>query len=189
MYKTTLFDKGSVAALDAYLESKKQYLYVENFVTIALNRKVYKVNFILSNKIEVGKCIVRTNITMTEFKKLYTYDYINLKDFLSYKKKLKELNRTQIPKLSAPVVDFLELLQDNIKENSAEQNTGKLILFKYPISINAQSSKNRTGYGNEYYYDQLIYEGTKYGETSSFPIVGYVMEYDNYLTRKWICHI
>lgn len=49
----------------------------------------------------------------------------------------------------------------------------KEVLFDNPISINAQSSSNRTGYGNEYYYDTLVYEGTKYGETSQFPIIGY----------------
>ena len=51
--------------------------------------------------------------------------------------------------------------------------TNLLIYSNNPISINAQSSKNRTGYGNNYFYNTLIYEGTKYGETSQFPIVGY----------------
>lgn len=59
------------------------------------------------------------------------------------------------------------------------------IFFENPISINAQSSNNRKGYGNEYYYDTLIYEGTKYGETSQYPIVGYIYTYNKEETKRF----
>ena len=74
-----------------------------------------------------------------------------------------------------PVFDFLEMFFKHFENNLNKQSNKSedIILFDNPISINAQSSSNRTGYGNEYYYDTLIYEGTKYGETSEFPIVGY----------------
>ena len=41
-----------------------------------------------------------------------------------------------------------------------------------PISLGAQINKNLEGFGNEYCGNQLVYEGTKYGETTEFLIVG-----------------
>ena len=77
---------------------------------------------------------------------------------------------------------FFENFNKNVQDNFEDEKT---IYFDNPISINAQSSSNRTGYGNEYYYDMLIYEGTKYGETSEFPIVGYEVEYNKEWTERF----
>ena len=40
---------------------------------------------------------------------------------------------------------------------------------------------------NEYYYDTLVYEGTKYGETSQFPIIGYTITHidEDIAIYKW----
>ena len=40
----------------------------------------------------------------------------------------------------------------------------------HPYIINAQASHNRTGYGNKYCGNQLVEEGTKYGETDEYVI-------------------
>lgn len=77
---------------------------------------------------------------------------------------------------------FFENFNKNVQDNFEDEKT---IYFDNPISINAQSSSDRTGYGNEYYYDMLIYEGTKYGETSEFPIVGYKVEYNKEWTERF----
>ena len=45
-----------------------------------------------------------------------------------------------------------------------------------PISIGGQTSENRTGYGNEYRYGELLWEGTNYGETTRFYVVGFIIE-------------
>ena len=50
--------------------------------------------------------------------------------------------------------------------------TNRFLPFTKPIMIGAQTSKNREGYGNQYCGEELVYEGTKYGETTNFLIVG-----------------
>ena len=169
---------SSVKMLDNYIESKKRYLYITTSFLIIHENKVFDIHFVISNKIPTDKKIVSTNITMTEFKKLYNEDYCNCKKALNYQALTTETNRYNVPKLSVPVLDFLHLFYSHFENNYSSHKPGNLTLFDNPISINAQSSNNRTGYGNEYFYDTLVYEGTKYGETDEFPIVGYV--YFNY---------
>lgn len=187
-FQANLFDKGSVKILDEYIKSKKQYFFIDTCFDIIHLDKIYRINFIISNKIPIDKTIISTNITMTEFKKLYGYEYCDCETLINYRKKLSLENRCSAPKLSVPVLDFLELFYTHFQKNlEGQKSENDIIFFDNPISINAQSSSNRTGYGNEYYYNTLIYEGTKYGETSQFPIIGYIISFfgeikDNVIT-------
>ena len=175
MFESSIIDVSTVNVLNKYIESKEQYFRISNAFNIYYNdNKIYDIYFIISNKVPVGKRIVQTNITLTESKKIYNYNFNKPEKFVIYKKDLTNLDRTSVPKLSAPVLDFIELFFNHFDKNiSDNHNNDDIIFFDNPISINAQSSKNRTGYGNEYFYDILMYDGTKYGETSEFPIVGY----------------
>ena len=71
-----------------------------------------------------------------------------------------------------------EVLQKTIidtfkkNRNLFKKSKSNTIIFDTPISFNAQNSSNRTGYGNEYYGNILIHEGTKYGETTLYTFVG-----------------
>lgn len=173
MFKASI-EGSTVKILDEYIKSQKQYFYITTNFNIIHENKVFDIHFIISNKIPIDKKIVSTNITMTEFKQLFKDDFCNCYKTLNYKNRLEELNRCSTPKLSVAVFDFLKLFYSHFKEHYNQSKNNNLILFDNPISVNAQSSSNRTGYGNEYCYDTLIYEGTKYGETSEFPIVGYI---------------
>ena len=177
---------SSVKALDKYIESKEQYFLIRDKYNIIYNKKFYDINFIISNKIEVGKQIVSTRITMTEFKKIYNEVHNDYDEIVNYKNYLSPLRRTYAPIYSVAVFDFIEIFFEHFK-NNVKGNVGKseIIFFENPISINAQSSNNRKGYGNEYYYDILIYEGTKYGETSQYPIVGYIYTYNKEETKRF----
>ena len=51
--------------------------------------------------------------------------------------------------------------------------------FSEPISLGAQTSADREGYGNIYHGEELVREGTKYGATTEFLIIGvYVHGYE-----------
>lgn len=103
--------------------------------------------------------IART-LTISELKK---YSQQEASSVTSHNKSLKtlfeEINGT-------PRIEFEESMK----------NTGyfkqKYYALSNPISIGAQLSKNREGYGNIYNGEKLVYEGTKYGETTEFLIVG-----------------
>lgn len=46
------------------------------------------------------------------------------------------------------------------------------ILFDTPYALRAQNKSNRTGYGSIYHGEDLVHEGTKYGETTAYAFVG-----------------
>lgn len=185
MFESSITDVSTVKVLDQYLESKEQYfLILDNFNIIFKNR-IYDVNFVISNKIEVGKKIVSTNITLTEFKRIYGSMFNDFDRILNYKNQATDTDRTKVPKFTVPVLDFIEIFKIHLEEHIDNFKEDEIIFFDNPISINAQSSKNRTGYGNEYFYDLLVYEGTKYGETSQFPIVGYIYNINKDLTKRF----
>lgn len=60
---------------------------------------------------------------------------------------------------------------DAIKDGES----GKFVPFKVPLQFGAQISRNRTGYGSEYRCGQLVWQGTYYGETTHFDIIGLII--------------
>lgn len=58
---------STVKILDQYIASKEQNFFIKDNFNIIFENKIYTINFIISNKIEIGKKIIPTNITMTEF--------------------------------------------------------------------------------------------------------------------------
>lgn len=81
-------------------------------------------------------------------------------------------------------ITMSKLLRGSRKESKdfreyAEQEAAKqqpeifdTVIFSKPYLLRAQNSSNRMGYGNVYYQDVLMYEGTLYGETTDYCIVG-----------------
>lgn len=57
-----------------------------------------------------------------------------------------------------------------------------LLPFIDPILLRAQNSNNRTGYGWIWEWNTVTYEGTYYGETTGYPIVGC------YITKQCLYH-
>lgn len=53
---------------------------------------------------------------------------------------------------------------------------GDALAFKVPFEIGGQTYKDQTGYGSYYEGDDCIYEGTYYGQTTSFYVVGIIVD-------------
>lgn len=53
---------------------------------------------------------------------------------------------------------------------------GKVVPFEKPCILGGQTNRNRIGYGWEYNGSDLVYEGTLYGETTKFLIIGVIIE-------------
>lgn len=190
MFESSIENKSTIKVLDDYIKSKEQYFLITDLVGIKINEEVYKVNFIISNKIEKGKKIVPTNITMTEFKKIYKPDFLNCEKILNYHNHLTSESRAGIPQYSLSVFDFIGIFYNHFKDNFdiiKKSTDNDIIFFDNPISINAQSSKNRTGFGwiwDWEYGNGSYIEGTFYGETSQFPIVGYIAKRYGHITKS-----
>ena len=82
MFEAYLYG-STVKILDKYIESNEQYFKILDIFKIVHNDIVYDVNFVISNKMIQGTKIVKTNITMTEFKKIFDRIYV-LRDINKY---------------------------------------------------------------------------------------------------------
>lgn len=161
------FEPGTIEVLDEFIKSGKKYFCIKDNFTFYYNEKHYAINFIVSQKAD-GQNIINSNITMTDFKKIFTIphykDLEQITDCLNHDK--EDFKLTNIPKISLPTFDFIctfkDIFIDNISNNMNEYNS--FILFSHPIALNAQSSKNI--WPRRYRW---------YGETTTYAIVGYII--------------
>ena len=129
-------------------------IYNENLLGSLGEHKVFNYALI----VERGKCPNAVgSITMTDFKSSYLNPFIYVSK--------SEDSKTILLK---------EHIENEVTESVYNEyvDSGKAYLFSVPYRLKAQNSINRSGYGNIYKGDVLVYEGTKYGETSSYLIVG-----------------
>ena len=83
---------------------------------------------------------------------------------------LTELKKGEDWDLSAYAKETID--HYNSRKKTKRINPGTIVFFKKPYLLRAQTSANRTGYGNYYEGNDLVYEGTLYGETTSYVIIG-----------------
>lgn len=105
----------------------------------------------------------------------------------------KWLNHTMLDVEPFPISDLKSIVYQDIQlsvptrmrplkrtiMNICENNklyTDSIFLFKEAVPIGAQTSQNRTGYGNEYWGDYLLIKGTLYGEMTDFAVIGIKIE-------------
>lgn len=177
---TKSFSKNisTVKLLDDFDQSEEKELrlmrvlrfYKENI----LNEKCYELDLYISHAFDVKKQnYIKSRITMSNLKEI-AESYICLKDITE----IRQLEYCAVPKMSMPIYHFLfnkkKIFMQTIDmmEQIGQKQSGK-ISFEPAIVLNAQNSKNLTGYGSEYYYGELIYEGTLYGETTTYVITDF----------------
>lgn len=83
-----------------------------------------------------------------------------------------DITMTKLKK--GPSSDLIQYINSQIEKalNGQKIKEPEEILFDTPYLLRAQNSSNRTGYGSEYNGYDLIYQGTLYGETTEYAIVG-----------------
>ena len=112
------------------------------------------------------------------YQRYYSWDIEQCKRLWNDIVEMHSLTYSTVPKMSLPIYHFFfdkkEIFLNTMHtmEQNKQDFSGK-ILFDPAVVLNAQNSKNRSGYGNEYYRDELIYEGTLYGETTEYVITGF----------------
>ena len=142
-------DTKTVSMIDQYLASKKEFL-------------VFKDYFYFDGK-WLSPVVVYTNKRIRYYTSDLTMTNFRMMD-CSFRKNLGIkwfCNEEQREYTLIKCLFDLEFESDK-----------KALSFDYPCQFNAQSSSNRTGYGNEYNGEDLVSEGTKYGETTRFFIIG-----------------
>jgi len=171
MYENYITTKSTIKVFDEFLKSDEQYFCIKDNFAFYYNDIYFAINFIISSKTD-NQNILKSNITITDFKKIYTIphykDLEQITDCLNHNK--EDFKLTNIPKISLPVFDFICTFKDFFVINLFYTKKNTILKFPIPISINVQSSIDIT-YG--YYSDG---SHNFYGDTSQFLIVGYIIK-------------
>ena len=72
-------------------------------------------------------------------------------------------------------------LSDKAEDDSIK---GNLILLDKPVLLKAQNSSHKTDFGDEYHQGRCVKTGTKYGDTSGYPIVACLIN-QHYLSQSY----
>lgn len=153
--------------------------YYQDNTIFSSQRKIYApICLLLIKNWKAVRCKPRT-LTISDLKKCSHND---LKKITYDNNALNELFR-EIN--GAPRIEF----EESMRKNGYFKK--KYYPLSNPIFIGAQTSQNREGYGNIYNGETLIHEGTKYGETTPFLIVGIRVGdcYSDDSFLKWLSHI
>jgi len=131
---------------------KKQYdtLELQDLFCIRYRRKLYWVSLYLQ-RMPYNTQHIDSSLTFTELKNGLLERVFTLEQKDSYR--------------------IVEEVFEGIRQLWNHSESELLFQFSVPIQFNAQNSRNRSGYGNRYRGEELIYEGTLYGETTDYMFV------------------
>lgn len=158
-------DTKTTPIMDEFFYSDKTFLIFENI--FRMQHRVKGVGYIYTyfSLIVTGN---RDNVnydynglTMTDLKKLYGL-YIDGNSAKGRDKRSREY----------PLRRELSSVCKKIKNG----DNSNIIPFDKPCLIGGQTYRNQSGFGSEYCGDELVYQGTLYGETSKFMIIGVLVE-------------
>ena len=151
-------DTRTVALLDKFESinenGSKKYktLLLEDAFYIRHLGHRYKISLYMQRK-PLGSSCIKSSLTFSDLKReLFNHIYS-----VESNSPIKIVN--EVLKAIAEVPNLQELQQTQF-------------FFDLPVQFNAQNSSNRSGYGNRYRGEELVYQGTQYGETTTYVFVG-----------------
>ena len=162
-----IFKPGTIYVFDEFIKSGEKYFCITDNFAFLYNDTYYSINFVIGKK-ETKEDIPKSNIAISEFKKIFTISYHKELDRIisCLDHNRDDFKLVDIPKISLPVFDFICTFANIFINNLPYlDKCQEIIKFPIPIVINAQSSKDRM-YGKYNWY----------GDTSQFLIIGYIVK-------------
>jgi hypothetical protein len=144
-------DTRTTPVMSKFCDSDKSFLTIPEFM--------YPRAFLLVvTKYHYGIQYIDSGMTMTDLKQ----------EGCSSESRVKKIAMSdQKTRMSALYKELYKVITKPI-------NAGDKIPFEYPVRLGGQTYNNQTGYGRTYYgYDEYE-EGTLYGETTGFVVIGII---------------
>lgn len=151
-YASLMPETKTVQLLTKFVDSKKPFLILISRVRIGL----YAGDLIIVKS--QGHVKSRsTGMTMTDIKKAGTFTPYTINNYA---------DPDSTHRLTALCCQLKYLMDKGIQ-------SGKTYHFNIPVALGGQTESNRTGYGNNFsIFDDDFVQGTLYGETTPFLVVG-----------------
>ena len=157
-------DTKTISLFDKFYSQEKPYLAL-SFMNFSNGPIIYSTVSLLLIKNWKAIRRNRSNLTISKLKKSICSTHVRKYGWCS------DFDDNELASLfqqinGLPKEEFIEFTTKN------KRFPKQYYPLSQPISLRAQISENREGYGNIYCGKNLIREGTKYGETTEFLIVG-----------------
>lgn len=164
VYKVLSSWTKTTKVMDSFYHSENKFLILYGVYQFEIWKPSYTwvdVSLIISKSVDCPK-VEESCPTLTEIKRIS-----------SLKRRINANGRVlaHVPERMMPLTS--EVLSTINNEGTIEN--GKTITFKVPFKIGGQTYDDQTGYGSYYEGDDCIYEGTYYGQTTSFYVVGIIL--------------
>lgn len=140
--------------MDDFFHSKKDFLVFKSAFHRFDGKRYYDISLIIMNEYSNVKARTDSQFTMTELKN--NYNKLACFEYFPYRMK-----------------NLIKEIGDII--SNADYKYGDVIVFDPPFKFGAQTYADQTGFGDIYYFGELYEEGTKYGDTTDFYVVGFML--------------
>lgn len=146
-------DTKTTPIMDKYYFSDKKYLIIDRAFHVGKNWTSVSLVIMRAQDLLIGN--VNGRMTMTDLKKFVG---TSVGEYLLDAYKISDRR--------------YDLIKELLIASSYINNAGDAVPFEKPVRLGGQTYANQTGYGSEYNGDDLVYQGTLYGETTGFCIIG-----------------
>ena len=164
-----IFECSEENSMSVYLSrSTKTVKIMDEYTMSDIRFLIIKRHFFLfTDTVEIASLvIVKSNIPIVK-----ANDVLTMTNLKAYHGSLISANSLRNDKGR-----FRELFTELAKIQMKKHRKGELVPFERPCILGGQTNRNREGYGWEYNGPDLVYEGTLYGETTKFLIIGVIIE-------------
>lgn len=151
--------------MDYFYHSEKNFLILREVYPFVFSEPYRWVNvsLIISKSVDCPK-IEESCPTMTEIKRISS---LKQKIYADDTERVLARVPERMRPLTSGILDVLS--------NESITESDETFIFKVPFRIGGQTYDDQTGYGSYYEGDDCIYEGTYYGQTTSFYVVGIIV--------------
>ena len=146
-------DTRTTPIMDDFYFSKKDFLIFERIFQVNTGTRMgwLDVSLIVRRGTpEVS--VIDDGLTMTDLKKISG----------------AVLSRNYFPKQSRQY----SLIEEMLNAANKISDMQRIVPFEHAVRLGGQTYKNQTGYGSEYRGETLVVQGTLYGETTGFYVIG-----------------
>ena len=151
--------------MDYFYHSEKNFLILREVYPFVFSEPYRWVNvsLIISKSVDCPK-IEESCPTMTEIKRISS---LKQKIYADDTERVLARVPERMRPLTSGILDVLS--------NEPITESDETFIFKVPFRIGGQTYDDQTGYGSYYDGDVCLYEGTYYGQTTSFYVVGIIV--------------
>lgn len=165
-------DSSTTPIMDSFYNSKDQFLIIDGAYTFG-----YKIAQQTSSVLKESKGYTTVSLIVIKRNSLKGTVYVKKTGLTMTDLKLSVSRGSLYPRNQEKRERLSALAEELSRLDFSPYEKGDCVAFQNIIYLGAQTYRNQTGYGSEYCGEELVHQGTLYGETTGFFIIGVRIDY------------